>query len=247
MSIFYKRNFQKGGILTFKEWMIQNDLSIASAKKYESAVYGSISNWAMELGLIDSNLIEIEDQTEFDAFSEEIKKQEIFTERNTVGNNMYSSALNWYGKYLKAKEGEIEEDLEEIFSDDTVTSTQKISLITTRLGQGVFRKNLITHWKGCAVTGYKNPKILLASHIKPWRDSNNNERLDIYNGLLLLPNLDKAFDSGFISFDKKGKILISNILEEPKILGIYNEMKISINDTHQNYMEYHRDIIFHNI
>ena len=51
--------------------------------------------------------------------------------------------------------------------------------------------------------------MLLASHIKPWRDSNHQERLDKFNGLLLLANLDKAFDLGFISFDDSGKVPIS--------------------------------------
>ena len=89
--------------------------------------------------------------------------------------------------------------------------------------------------------------MLIASHIKPWRDSENQERLDKFNGLLLTPNLDKAFDSGFISFDTDGKILISEILEEPKMLGIEDEMKINFQKNHQSYLEYHRDVVFMNL
>ena len=48
------------------------------------------------------------------------------------------------------------------------------------------------------MSGITSTWILIASHIKPWRVSNNNERLDVYNGLLLLPNLDKLFDKGYI-------------------------------------------------
>ena len=52
-------------------------------------------------------------------------------------------------------------------------------------------------WGGrCAVTGLDLPLLLRASHIKPWRDSDNRERLDPYNGLLLSPSYDAAFDWG---------------------------------------------------
>ena len=50
----------------------------------------------------------------------------------------------------------------------------------------------------CAVTGLAIPELLKASHIKPWKDSTDEERLDIFNGLLLAPHLDAAFDRGFI-------------------------------------------------
>jgi putative restriction endonuclease len=82
-------------------------------------------------------------------------------------------------------------------------------LIKARIGQGAFRAKLIVLWGSCAVTGYKDLNLLVASHIKPWSVSSNSERLDVYNGLLLVPNLDKAFDSGFISFKESGEIMIS--------------------------------------
>jgi predicted restriction endonuclease len=66
----------------------------------------------------------------------------------------------------------------------------------------------------------------VASHIKPWRASDNTERLDTYNGLLLLPNLDKAFDLGFITFTERGRIIVSNQLEESGKLGIDSGMRI---------------------
>ncbi len=97
---------------------------------------------------------------------------------------------------------------------------------------------------GCAVTGYKSTKLLIASHIKPWRSSDNKERLDMFNGLLLIPNLDKAFDKGFISFKKNGDVLISELLQKPELLGINPELRVKVSDQHQQYLEYHRDIVF---
>lgn len=233
--------------MTFKRWIKISGLSESSAKKYSSAVFGSISEWAKEADIVESSLLEISNPKEFDNVAERIIQLPIFKERNEKGNNMYSSALNKYHEYLKDSSDEIEEDIENIINDQSSSETDKIALIKTRVGQGIFRDKLISYWKGCAVTGYKIPMMLIASHIKPWRDSDNQERLDKFNGLLLTPNLDKAFDSGFISFDTKGKILISEILEKPKILGIERGIKINFENRHRGYLEYHRDMVFMNL
>jgi len=230
--------------MTFKRWIRINGLSNASAKKYSSAVFGSISSWAKEAGIVESSLIEIVSPKEFEEISEKITKLPIFIERNSRGNNMYSSALNKYSEFLSDSASELEQDIEEILTDQTKSETDKLTYVKSRIGQGEFRKQLISYWKGCAVTGYKTPSLLIASHIKPWRDSDNRERLDRFNGLLLTPNIDRAFDNGFLSFNEKGNILISNIFENPKVLGIHGEMSINLHSEHYRYMEYHRDVVF---
>ena len=121
--------------------------------------------------------------------------------------------------------------------------TVRRSIILSRIGQGVFRSGLIDYWRKCAVTGCNSLDLLRASHIKPWRDSDNEERLDIYNGLLLTPNLDSAFDKGYISFDDDGKILISDILKERdrNKLGIHSKMRLRrMEKGHIKYLDYHR-------
>lgn len=229
--------------MTFKRWINISGLSIASAKKYSGAIFGPISGWAKDADLIDSSLIETSDPQEFEKLAEKINQLPIFKERNEKGNNMYSSALNKYYEYLKSASAEFEKDIEDILTNNSYTETDKISLIKSRIGQGEFRNRLLNYWNGCAVTSYKTPTMLIASHIKPWKDSNNQERLDTYNGLLLTPNLDKAFDNGFITFDLKGKILISDIFKSPKMLGIEGDMKIKFENSHQKYLEYHRDMV----
>lgn len=230
--------------MTFKRWITITGLTESSAKKYSGAVFGSISEWARDAGLVDSSLIEISDPLEFENLAKKIKRLPIFIERNKKGNNMYSSALYKYFEYLSTAATELEQDIEDILTDQTKSETDKLMYIKSRIGQGEFRNQLLSYWKGCAVTGYKTPSLLIASHIKPWRDSDNRERLDRFNGLLLTPNIDKAFDNGFLSFDKKGRIMISNIFENPKLLGINNEMSVTLHSEHRRYMEYHRDVVF---
>lgn len=125
--------------------------------------------------------------------------------------------------------------------------TERESIIQSRIGQGRFRTELISYWGGCAVTGCQAKEMLRASHIKPWRTSSNEERLDVHNGLLLIPNLDVAFDNGLISFANDGKIIISDCLaaDDRRKLGIYPDMQIVRIDTqHLEYLKYHREHVF---
>ncbi|KZZ46987.1 hypothetical protein A3759_31025, partial [Thalassolituus sp. HI0120] len=156
-------------------------------------------------------------------------------------------ALNKFAEYLKANfEKDVEDDLSEILSEDKVPETDKISAVKTRLGQGTFRQQLIGYWNGCAVTRYPDTALLVASHIKPWRNSSDEERLNLYNGLLLLPSLDTVFDKGFITFEESGKIKVSEQLEMPDLFGISEGMKVALDKQHQDYLAFHREQVFRN-
>jgi hypothetical protein len=125
--------------------------------------------------------------------------------------------------------------------------TERQSVIKARIGQGVFRQQLLEMWEGCAVTSVRLPNVLRASHIKPWRFSTNAERINPYNGLLLLPQYDQLFDKGLISFNETGGIIKSPALEgiEPAKLGIaVNDQLRSFSSLHQEFLDYHRREVF---
>lgn len=89
--------------------------------------------------------------------------------------------------------------------------------------------------------------MLRASHIKPWKNSTNKERLDIFNGLMLTPNLDTAFDNGLISFGDDGNILVSEKISNADLqkLGITKKMKLKhIDERHKKYLRFHRKNVF---
>ena len=229
----------------FERWLISIGKSKKTASHYAVAIRGVISQWAKECGAVGQSLLDINSFIQFQSVSTQIQTFPIFIERNTKGNGMYRAALNAYADYLADVSGDqITAEVQEINEDKTLSKTEKETLISARLGQGKFRQQLIEQWQGCAVTGFRNTRLLVASHIKPWRASNNQERLDPNNGLLLLPNIDKAFDLGFISFENKGNVLISHELEEYEKLGINKKMKFSINHFHEPYMAFHRNIKF---
>ena len=140
------------------------------------------------------------------------------------------------------------EDIEDRDSDlEALQEKERQAVVKARIGQGEFRDTLIRNWDGCSVTGCDVLDLLVASHIKPWRDCTPVEALDMPNGLLLLPNLDKAFDKGYVSFDDNGKIKISPQLtpEDSQVLGISPDMNLrKIYPQHCEYLAYHREHVF---
>lgn len=126
----------------------------------------------------------------------------------------------------------------------TPDKTSRRGLVTSRVGQGEYRQRILRRWKNkCAVTGSGVKEILIASHIVPWRDSNNQERLDVDNGILLSPVFDALFDRHLISFGDDGKIIISSSvkLSDLKNLGILgNEYITGLTDGNKKYLQRHR-------
>ncbi|QDT01471.1 HNH endonuclease [Adhaeretor mobilis] len=138
-------------------------------------------------------------------------------------------------------------DLQSIASKKP-TVTTKETLANARVGQGIFRSEVLAHWNGkCAVTGSTTLDAIRASHIKPWRDSTDAERLDYHNGIPLTATLDALFDAGLISFDKNGTVLISDALDdaERQTLHVTNQKMLRTpSDEAAGYLEYHRENIF---
>ena len=123
--------------------------------------------------------------------------------------------------------------------------TERKGLVTSRIGQGAYRKRIIHRWEyQCAVTGFNKIDVLIASHILPWSQANNEERLDVHNGILLSPTYDALFDKHFISFDTKGKIILSDKIETAAFekVGVTGTESIKkFSDYNQFYLEKHRE------
>jgi putative restriction endonuclease len=123
---------------------------------------------------------------------------------------------------------------------------EKIQLTKSRRGQGIFKANVRLIENQCRITGVSNIKHLRASHIKPWAASNNDEKLDGFNGLLLSPHIDHLFDRGFISFKDSGEILVSRELN-PRVLEQWsiraNQNVGEFKSGQCQYLDYHRELI----
>lgn len=112
-----------------------------------------------------------------------------------------------------------------------------------RIGQEKFKASLAPLWHHiCALCGIELAALLRASHAKPWKDSDNLERLDSYNGLLLCCNHDALFDKGYITFDGTGLIHISPQIPSSDygIYGIHHKMKIMRYEENKQYFRWHK-------
>jgi putative restriction endonuclease len=125
--------------------------------------------------------------------------------------------------------------------------TTRTAIIQARNGQGPFRQAVEQIESACRLTGVSEKPFLIASHIKPWRCSNDNERLDGHNGLLLSPHVDKLFDKGYISFSDRGAVLLAhqNVKAVMKNWQLRPDINVgSFTPKQKEFLDYHRDIIF---
>jgi putative restriction endonuclease len=124
---------------------------------------------------------------------------------------------------------------------------EKLELLKARRGQGLYRANLEAIESACRLTGLLDRRHLRAIHIKPWRQSSDEEKLDGCNGLLLSPHLEHLFCRGYISFSDAGELLVSRYLN-PAVLdkwGLQLPRYVdSFNPQQCRYLDYHRREIF---
>ena len=140
---------------------------------------------------------------------------------------------------------ELEEDQiqQELSASPTLSSTEIEQLVKARRGQGIYRTNLMQIEKRCRLTEVADARLLVASHIKPWKDSTNDERLDGHNGLLLSPHVDRLFDRHLISFTDDGQIIVAEewVIKAMLSWGLNPKMNVGqFTPRQRNYLEVHR-------
>ena len=142
------------------------------------------------------------------------------------------------------------EDIEQRrITDAELPSTTRTALIKARVGQGLFKERVARIERACRITFVDNPAHLVGSHIKPWRECSNDERLEGANGLLLTPSADHLFDRGFISFDDNGEVLVSRVADvrSLKRMGVdpeYPPRQQPFNGDQRHFLAYHRQEVF---
>jgi len=139
--------------------------------------------------------------------------------------------------------------IEQLQQNPDLSPTEREALVLARRGQGKFRQKVAAIEKWCRITRVEKPEHLRASHCKPWRDSNNAERLDGENGLLLTPTIDHLFDRGFISFESNGDLLISPVAHVNSLerMGIDTANGVNVgsfSSGQRQYLDFHRNSVF---
>jgi putative restriction endonuclease len=171
--------------------------------------------------------------------------QDLAAEIISVLGKGYDKAI---GKLANLVGSSAENALEEAIKGRTdIGATTKTQLVLARRGQGIFKDNVRQNEKGCRVTGVSDSKHLRASHIKPWSQSTDEEKLDGCNGILLAPHVDHLFDRGFISFANDGDILIAKDLDANllRAWGLENKTNVGkFNERQRVFLDFHRQNVF---
>lgn len=139
-------------------------------------------------------------------------------------------------------------EMEEI-EHSNKTDKEKNSLIESRQGQGEYRRKVLEDCQYCPFTLVNDERLLIASHIKPWVNSTDKEKIDPKNGFALTPTYDKLFDQGYITFCSDKKLKVSPWISpmNQQRLKIYDGMllkNLQIDKKREYYLTYHRKHIF---
>jgi putative restriction endonuclease len=136
-----------------------------------------------------------------------------------------------------------------VISEAGMNSIDRAVITKSRgIAQRLFRGNLLRLWQGsCAVTSVQEARVLRSSHIKPWSDSSVQEKVDHFNGLLLVPNLDALFNEGLITFENDGRMWVSPDWQTNDQRRMHVTPDLHLRTVHSEsrpYLEFHRDVRF---
>ena len=230
-------------ISDFYQYMVtEGGLAVKTSHDYISRLRFLAAQYELNDNLTESVVKEI-----LNTEKEKRQYRDVYNSRKSISD--FSAGLYKFLDFIKSDyhkriEDSIISEIVRVEKSQSLKDTEKKAIVLSRIGQGTFRKELINYWGCCSVSGITSTWILIASHIKPWRVSNNNERLDVYNGLLLLPNLDKLFDKGYISFKTNGQVIYSKYLsmDDKKTLHLTDDLKLSkVSPNHIPYLKYHNN------
>lgn len=197
------------------------DFKREDSKRYEKFTFKSLNDLKKSGMDLETRILEY-----YDKISNTSKKQ----------NNQKDVKKEQYKKLYK----NLKERLKNI------SETEINSIVKRRVGQELLREVLLTKSCECKICNMSEEAFLIASHIKPWREATNEDKLDNDNAFLLCPNHDALFDKGFISFDDNGKILISDrVSNESRILlNVCEGKKINLSEGNKKYLKWHRENLF---
>ena len=130
---------------------------------------------------------------------------------------------------------------------------ERLASTRARIGQDFFRRAILSAYRGrCCITGLATPELLIASHIVPWRTDQAN-RVNPRNGLLLSALHDRAFDSGLITIAEDMTVRVGSGLANEgdsffaETIGAFDGRPIDLPEKFQperEFLDYHREEVF---
>jgi putative restriction endonuclease len=246
--IFNNINGVLNSIITATEDCIEKE----NPKEYDKE-----QTWEKDGYFVKADYVDVKKPIKYKEYKDEIlylqsKKYAPFN-TNGDGNQGYLFSISQeFANFLFKKVGHQSPEEDKIIIEvenelpSGLNSTDKEQIVKTRIGQGIFKAKLLKFGCKCRICEVNNLEFLRASHTKPWKVSNNQERLDANNGFLFCPAHDILYDKGFISFKDDGNILVSDELDyqSKQLLNVNDFMKIELLEGHKVYLDYHRKNVF---
>ena len=141
------------------------------------------------------------------------------------------------------------EDAKQIFGENLEITIRKRNPYLHLIYKNQLKEESFSVYEGekCMVEKLTYP-TLIASHIKPFIRSTEEEAYDPNNGILLSRNIDSLFDLGYITFSDEGEIIFANHLKQDVkdfiLNSNYSLDNRFINAKRIEYLEYHRNEVF---
>lgn len=200
----------------------------------------------------------------FGSFDENLKKQGIvgLTNASKLDKAIFEEFSGDWDRLAYESEmlisqlrGSEPEMIPELLAKNIPEGVEHMSMVKTRVNQSFFRNAVLSSYcSTCCITGISTPQLLIASHIKPWKNSSPSEKTDPRNGLCLNALHDKAFDLGYITVRQDYTLVVSTKLKDiydgksiERYFGIYDGKTIIMPEKFlpdSTYLEYHNDVIF---
>ena len=198
----------------------------------------------------------------FGSFDETLKKQGIvgLTNASKLDKEIWDEFNgNWDELAFRSEEllsKLLSKPIESAFDMESIPlGAVRTATVKQRVNQTFFRSTVLSSYAStCCITGLNTPSLLIASHIKPWKDSTDAEKTNPSNGLCLNALHDKAFDKGLITVTPKYTIHVSNRITDiysGKTVDLYFDSfdgkQIILPEKfapQKEFLEYHNDMIF---
>ena len=178
----------------------------------------------------------------------------IWDEFNNNWNGLVWEAESLRSRFENTASEESESKAEQATRKRPSGKSERITERKERVHQSFFRDVIITSYEQtCCVTGLRIRECLIASHIIPWRESEEH-RTDPRNGLCLSATFDRLFDRGLITISNDYTILIHEHLLKSQDyrtveqIGKYHGKPIILPARFmpsQDYLAWHRENVFH--
>ena len=165
----------------------------------------------------------------------------LFVDFDAIWEKSNGPLVLYYGKAKESSDSKEKESKAE--------KARKQEISNARNGQGKYREQLLEQCHFCPFTMVSDERLLIASHIKPWAASTDEEKIDPFNGYMLSPLYDKLFDRGFITFTEKRHIILSEFISPYtwKQLNIKNDVfikQLPMDEKRIEYLKFHHQSVF---